>query len=1028
MNVPGLGQCAARRLFSPAWNHPAAGLMLKVCVCALAIGRLADASAPAMAAPPLDLLTAYTPGFTVHDWTTKQGLPDNTVTALRQSRDGYLWVGTPDGLARFDGVQFRYYGMADGLPDVSVTTILEDRAGTLWVGTEKGLARSTGQSPAQPAFKTELSGNISGLAEDAQGRLWIGTYGGLYVWADGQLKRPEGSSHWVHPETDVLYSDRDGNIWVWEADKQLFKITDGQAAEVSVDFPLPKARYVHQFLEDRTGRLWVSPGNGFMLCRENGQWKTFGPGEGVPYQYISSLAETTDGTLWAGSYGAGLLRLDKNQFAAANENRELPNQWIHTLCPDAEGNLWVGTASSGLVCLRPKRLTTLAAATGLSNEVVRSITELPDGALAAATEDGIFRQQGKYFARQNYSKADIYPWTRSVLATRDGNLWWGTDVYLFDLQSSLKLGYPTTNLPAVHGNSTVLCLFEDRQTNLWVGMSAGLWREQAGKLLPVSGVPPASPVEAIAEAPDGSLCAGTASSGIFLLQPGGTLRYTTQQGLGNDTVRALYYDHTGVLWIGTRGGGLSRLRDGHLFTYTTRDGLPSDTISQIQEDDDGAIWLGSNRGISRVSRRELDALAVGKIDELHPLNLGEDDGMLSEECSGGTGPNSLKSHSGRLYFCTLRGIVAVDPKRYAGHDTPPAVVIEDMLVNGRAFAVPENGEAGETVLHPGRNDLEFHYTALHSPAPESVIFRYQLAGLNEQPVNAATRRFAIYAQIPPGHYRFQVWAANQGGDWSPAGATVRLWLQPYFYQTWWFQAGTLGAGALALALLVRYIVKRRLQHRLHLLELEQGLENERRRIARDLHDEMGARLTGIAHLGELAARNSQSSEEMKTQVKSITSRIQQLMGAMNEVVWTINPKNDTLPNIANFLGDYAERFLVPTGITWRLESDPEFPDLPVSAQCRHNLLMAAKETLNNAVRHASATIIQMHIHVEDGQLAVIITDNGCGFETGKARPGGNGLVNIISRMELIKGRVEIQSQPGKGTTVRLAMPLPRQNF
>jgi len=1014
---------------------------LRLCVLGLLIFQ-----AGVCAAQPASsgLVVTNSSQFTFRTWTTKQGLPENTVNMLLQTRDGYLWVGTPDGLACFDGVQFRRYGLRDGLPHVGITSLLEDRRGVLWVGTENGLTCCEGGRNPAPNFKLELPGVfVYGLAEDAEGRLWVGTDKGLYESSNGHLHLAGQDTGFPQQHISILYTDRSGGVWVWGDTSTLYRIWQGKATEIQADFPFPRARTVHCILEDHLGRIWISTGNGFMICRENGAWKKITESRGVPYDYVSSMVETKDGTLWAGSYGGGLFRLMEDRFVPL---QRIPGaasdatKFIFTLQADLEGNLWAGSSSGGLICVQNKKLTTLAADAGLSNDVVQSVTELPGGQLMAATEGGLYRQdRGRFQKFLTHTKADIYMVARSVLATSDSNVWWAADRNLFSLNTTRQTMFTNLDInPQTKSNTTVSCLFEDRQHALWMGASTGLWRQRGGDFELVAAVPPAYRVVALAESAKNTFAAGTTRSGLFLISAQYTNHYTVADGLGSDAIRALYYDRAGVLWIGTRSGGLSQLKDGVIFTCTTQDGLINDTVSQILEDDNGNLWLGSNQGISRIAKQEFDDLATGKTALLHPLNLGTEDGMLSEQCSSGYGPSALKSRSGLLYFCTLKGIVVLDPKRFESHEAPPTVVIEKVLVNSHvmpAAALDLYGQSGsgnqpaqKIVLPPGQNNLEFHYTGLHSAAPESIIFRYKLEGLDKELdkdwTDAGTRRFANYPHVQPGHYRFIVSAANRDGNWPEPQARLNLFLQPYFYQTWWFSAGTVTAAALALTLLVRYLVKRRLRRRLELLELQQSLENERRRIARDLHDELGARLTGITHLGELAMRSSQSPSEMYTQLAALTNRVRQLMGIMDEVVWTINPQNDSLPNIVSFLSDYMERFLAPTNIRWRLDTDPDFPNIIVPAQARHNLLLAAKETLNNAVKHASATMIRMRIQMANGQLEIIVSDDGRGFDLTEVRTGSDGLMNIRKRMELIKGTVEFQSGRDKGTTVKLSAPLP----
>ena len=361
-----------------------------------------------------------------------------------------------------------------------------------------------------------------------------------------------------------------------------------------------------------------------------------------------------------------------------------------------------------------------------------------------------------------------------------------------------------------------------------------------------------------------------------------------------------------------------------------------------------------------------------------------------------------------------------DPAEAGSKRSSLSVLVESVRADGKDLpSTPDGARRAPS----GTRRFEVNYTALDLASPSTLRFRYKLESMDANWVEAGAQRVAQYSQLPPREYEFRVMAGGNDGQWHEADRKVRLQVVPRLWERRWMQLLTTG---LVFSLLVGGLAwrhRRQLRLKLERLEMEQRVEKERRRIARDLHDELGSRLTRIANLGELAMTDTKPPNDMKSQLGSMTGGVRELINAMDEVVWTVSPKNDSLPNLAAFLSDYIERFVAPTKISYRLELDPEFPTLPLAAEARHHVLLAVKEALNNAVRHATPRIIRLKIHVQDGWLEVAVADDGHGFEVEKAKEGGHGLSNLVRRMELIKGRAEIRSEAGKGTTVTLSMPL-----
>jgi signal transduction histidine kinase len=396
------------------------------------------------------------------------------------------------------------------------------------------------------------------------------------------------------------------------------------------------------------------------------------------------------------------------------------------------------------------------------------------------------------------------------------------------------------------------------------------------------------------------------------------------------------------------------------------------------------------------------------------------EGLANRGCSGAGQPVSARTADGRLWFPDYEGIAELDPRTVTTNRLPPAVLVDDVLADGKVL-LPAPG--GELQISSSARRFEFNYTAADLTLEHNLRFRYKLEGIDDDWVEAGAQRVAYYSQLKPGQYQFRVMIGSSDGQWLGADQGVDLRVIPRLWERGWIQV--LGSGLLVSVLggAMAWRQRRKLRVQLERLEMQQALETERRRIARDLHDELGARLTATALQGEFVVQGAEIPDHAKTEMSLITRRIRQLIGAVDEVVWTTDPENDSLPSMAAFLCDYVEQFLAPTGISCRLEVSPDLPNLPLAAPARRNLLLAVKEALSNSVRYAHATIIRLKIYVDKGWLNVEVSDDGHGFEAAQARGNGKGLSNIRTRMELVQGKSEIRSKSGQGTTVAMSVRL-----
>jgi signal transduction histidine kinase len=533
---------------------------------------------------------------------------------------------------------------------------------------------------------------------------------------------------------------------------------------------------------------------------------------------------------------------------------------------------------------------------------------------------------------------------------------------------------------------------------------------------------------------------GTGGGGVNCYADGKFSNLTTKDGLAGNFVRTLYLDAEGVLWIGT-SGGLSRLKAGQLTTFTSQEGLWDDVVSQILEDRKGQLWFGSNRGIYRVPKRELEAVAEHRSRKVSSIVFGKAEGLENLECTGGFCPAGLRTRDGRLWFPTVKGIAIVDPASIPMNLVPPPVVLEEVRVDGQRLAAQAElmpggtgglgrpstligqGRPNSLTIAPNARRVEFHYTALSLTAPEKVRFRFQLEGLDPAWVEAEGRRVAEYSYLPPGDYRFRAIACNEDGVWDQTGATLAVKCLPAFWQTLGFQLTCLGAMLGGVIWGVRAWGVRRLRQRLLTLQQQHSLEKERSRIARDIHDELGALLTEISLLSEHGRKHCGQPATVEADLGKISGTARAAVQTADGIVWAVNPRNDSLSHLANYLVHFAEDFFRLTDIRCRLDVPPLLPSIPVSAHDRHHLLLAAKEACNNVVRHSGATEVWVRLKITGQEFSITVEDNGQGFDPETVPADHDGLLNLRHRLADLGGRVEVQSSPGKGTSVQIIAPL-----
>ena len=740
---------------------------------------LLGAPEAAQALDPGKAITQY-----MHDvWQTEQGLPQNTVTAVAETPDGYLWLGTREGLVRFDGVRFTVFDTRT-TPELGhswVLCLLVDQAGRLWVGTSGGgvVRLEKGRFTRYAAEDGLPSEQVSALLEDRQGRLWVGTDG-------GGLARSEGSRFLREPSREALGSsvrallEDDSGVWI-ATEEGLARLQAGTLTSFTTAQGLSR-QSVRALLRERNGALWIGTDQGLNRL-ENGRFTVFTTKQGLSHDVVVALREDREGNLWIGTDGGGLNRLQDGRFTAFTTKEGLTNDSVFALHEDREGSLWIGTNLGGLNRLRDGRFTPFTTQEGLSNDFIRAVFEDRAGTVWIATEGGGLNRlkDGRFTAFTTKKGGLSNDTVFALLEDRAGSLWIGTDSGLNRLKDG-RLDVFTANMGL--SNDSVLALHEDHEGSLWIGTYAGgLNRLKDGRFTSFTTKEGLSndTVNTIYEDRAGNLWIGTRGGGLNRLKDGRFTAFTTRDGLSDNQVFALHEDREGSLWIGTYGGGLNRLKDGRFTAITRKQGLFDDVIHRIIEDGRGDVWMSCNKGIFRVSKRELDEVADGKRTRVVPVVYGTADGMRSAECNGGS-PAGWRTRKGTLWFPTTRGVVRIDPDHLPTNPLKPPVAIEEVRVDERVTS-----SAGGLRLPPGTQTLEIHYTALSLAAPSGVRFRYRLEGLDEAWVDAGLRRTAYYTRLPHGSYRFRVIACNNDGLWNEEGAALDFTVDPRFHEAGWFR-------------------------------------------------------------------------------------------------------------------------------------------------------------------------------------------------------------------------------------------------
>ncbi len=981
-------------------------------------------------------------------WRNASGLPSDSVTAIVQTREGFLWVGTDAGLARFDGVKFTEVPLTTSATNhaIAITALCEDSDGHLWIGTaQEGLFElSHGVIEHFTPARGLLDNSVTSLESDNNGRVWAGTKSGLNLWNRQKFFSFTVADGLPDKFVTGVNVARSGTVWITTR-VGMCRYLDGRIAPY--DFQTESQGRSPEYLgayEDRRGNLWAF-GDTYLINLAEGKRFNYFRSSESPSVRIWSLCEGRDGRLWIGTSGRGLFCFEDNRFQPVTLGETHGSYDVRAICEDREGNLWLGTSGGGLAQLRPQSMHVLRVGQGLPVAAPTALALDAGGKICVAMQRaGLFvGDAGRFEPLVGGDGLTAHEFITSIASARDGTIWAGTLAGgLFGLRGEREVHFTTANGLS---DSAVLAVGVDEAGAVWIGTGGGTVQRFAENKFSAFGVEQGlsgTPVTALLPSAKSGLWAGTQDGQILREQDEIFTSVEMAGVVGQHPVLALHEGEAGRLWIGTSGGGLVCLSQGAASGWNAARGLPSDTVAGVVEDAAKNLWLATGAGIYRVSRHDVQAalenprlpLACKFVSEAKTT-------VAATPVFGGT--RAVLAPDGELWFATSDGVLNVDTRQ---SETAPAafpIVIENVALNGaapisllRGALWPAADEAKKDFVAPvDLRSLEFHFTALSYAAPDEIHFRHKLEGFDADWVND-TARAIRYGRVPSGHYRFRVAARNGDGNWQEAVESFAFTVPtPLYYQRWAIFLYVVAAVALVTGI-VRIVSHRRLRLKLARLEQQQSLERERMRIARDMHDEMGSKLTKISFLSEHAQVDAESSGPNAEKIQAIAQTSRELLQTIDEIVWAVNPRNDTLENLVTYLSHYAIEYFQNTSVECELRLPPEISPHPLSSEVRHNLFLTFEEALSNVLKHSGATKVQVEMTVNAAGLEVKIADNGHGFklsppfgEVADQNAGkrvGNGLKNMRQRLTDIGGECLIGSEPGAGTTVTLRVRLPQK--
>jgi signal transduction histidine kinase/streptogramin lyase len=927
-------------------------------------------------------------------WSTEDGLPQASVHALLQSHEGYLWIATEGGVARFDGQSFVVFSHATVPAFVSddMSCLAEDGSGDLWFGTSDGLVRKHGEEFRRFSSKDGLlSDQILGLAADSSDVLVL-TTGGLAILKGGRFEPVAASDDitgLAETELGPVLVSRKGGVYRWDKE-QLVSLSQSGLAILGAAL-------------GKNQTVWTY-GSDFVQLSSPAQTKTWRNGVDLPGNRVQALYVDGQGTAWIGT-NRGLVSVGAAPGSPVHEYGALGGESVLSVLVDREGDLWIGTEASGLHALQPRKFATVP---GSTSEAVTTVARNSRGVMYFGTrDDGLFQDEGVAVSSNKLTSPVIL----SLAAGANGDVWAGTPDGLNQINDSEVRHWTIADgLP----DNFVRSVVASSDGSAWAGTRFGLVHISRGSVQTFTradGLPSDSigPLLEVRGASDASVLWVGTSAGLCEKSGERFRCISSPYSSSGSIVTALAQDREGGLWVALHGHGLGLVLDDRIVPVQIA-ALPAEIVG-ILADNLGSLWLRSTRGLFRARASALRACAISSsaCNNVRIETYGRSDGMQSDELAGEGIVPAAEGPNGQLWFATRRGIAVTDPQHLAADPVPPGVVITNAHVDGSELPLDKTAE-----ISPGHRQYSFQFAGVS--LNNATECRYMLDGFDPAWVDAGTRRTAYYTNLPPRQYVFRVLCANRDGLWSKDQASFQLRvLRPWYRSAWFYLLAACGV-VLAIVGLVQLRV--RAERRRFALLLQ-----ERTRVAREVHDTLAQDLVSVSLQVEMAGQHAKAGRlnDVAQQLTETRSLVRQALDSARQSIWNLraNLSQDSLPVRLAARVEAVRDTKVPA----RFRISGEYRS--TAAGIENEVMRIASEAISNAERHSGATEIGVELSYGAESLKLQVQDNGCGFDYASARRKADhyGLRGLEERAALLKANVTVESIPGQGTTVTLIAPL-----
>ena len=959
-------------------------------------------------------------------WTMDEGLPASSVNGIIQSYDGYIWLATFGGLVRFDGVSFTVFNRSNttGIKSDRILNIFQFSDSSLMCGTEDGTIRyKNGQFSTYTIKNNDTYFAPSMMTEDAEKRIWATADGEVYIFRDQQF-------HHKTVLTDSISAKKartnPKGAWIFHRQKVLR--TFGDSVAVVFDFAGKIDNSISDFIEypKQSGIFWVATRGDGILKISDGKIEHFGPDDGLASIFARQFFIDASNNLWVVCFN-GISRLEGDHFNKIKTLNDAAEKEYTTMTQDHEGNYWIGTPASGLRKLRPAIISMINEKQGLKETKMLSLTKRNDGSFLFATNcGGVYEyKNGKaHYSEISKHLNNLCVW--SVFEDSKKRIWVGSR-QLYRFNSTDDKGTLLDSTKGMYGLD-IFSIIEDRKGNIWIGCQNGLYKYDGTSFTGFTTKDGLSDndIRALYEDRNGDIWIGTAkglnrySNGKVKeipITPSADNFFTLQ----SNYIRSIYQGVSGAYWFGTYGGGLVRLKGGRFSVITTANGLFDNIVSHILEDKRGFFWMGCNRGISRVSKQDLNDAADGLLGSFTSYVYNKSDGMSSAETNGGFQPSVITDNDGNIYFPTVSGVAVVNPELVHVNEIQPPVKIQNIVVNHRLFSTQN-----EIILPYDSSEIEIYYTALSYTDPEKNKYKYMLGGRDKVWHDVGSRRTAYYTDLPSGNYTFRVLGSNNDGVWSTEGAELRLTILPPFWQTWWFRS-LIMAMIFFFILSIYYfqviLLKRKNKRQaLFAEQLINSQEAERRRIAAELHDGLGQQILVMKNRAEMALKTIHDEEKTTEQLREISQNAAASINDVRSIAHNLRPVHLEQFGLTDTLIHLAEQLEETSPVEWVYHVDNIDGIIPKEKEI--NFYRIIQEGTNNILKHSGATQASMMVRRSEEKLTASLWDNGRGFNTDKlGKAAGLGITGILERVKSLGGICEIKSEPDEGSLLKIIIPI-----